>query len=93
MNRVLPAATADYEEQAAVNLELTEAMTRPLGGAAALASVGSDDLLAVAEFVDATGGGCGDGLPGSGTGGVGNAAAAREEGEEGSRDEEGDLAQ
>ena len=86
-----PAATADYEEQAAVNLELTEAMTRPLGGAAALASVGSDDLLAVAEFVDATGGGCGDGLPGCGTGGGGNAEAQQEEGEKGSREE--DLAQ
>jgi hypothetical protein len=86
-----PAAAADYEEQAAVNLELIEAMTRPPGGAAALASVGSDDLLAVAEFVDATGGGCGDGLPECGTGGGGNAAAQQEEGEKGSREE--DLAQ
>ncbi len=91
-----PAAAAD-EEQAAVKLELFESMTRPPGEAPAaleqLATMGSDDLLAVAEFVDEIGGGCGDGLPGSGTGGVGNAAAAREEGEEGSRDEEGDLAQ
>jgi hypothetical protein len=71
--------------------ELIEAMTRPPGGAAALASVGSDDLLAVAEFVDATGGGCGDGLPECGTGGGGNAAAQQEEGEKGSREE--DLAQ
>lgn len=88
-----PAAAADYEEQPALNLELIEATTRPPGVAPAaaaleqLASVGPDDLLAVAEFVDATGGGCGDGLPGCGTGG----GAQQEEGAVASCEE--DLAQ